>query len=231
MKSITCPSCGAPMLFTFENKYLRCEYCGSIVKDEIDVNTALLEEEIQSTINTKPYGWEFKLFFAALSLGVKQAQDKKNTFLSPLQLSKSISKKDIGQYLSFINNKMELLPTYTLKLHHIFSIDIPDAMGPDGLPGNSNKILIAANSIVSFYIQIINWGLEFHTLSVPDNLKGLVLTTKNIAKSILEDIEEFCYIGYNNFRNLQPGMKIPAQTTLVLRELDLSSFTSELKSL
>lgn len=231
MKSISCPSCGAPMLFIYENKYLKCEYCGSIVKDELDTNTTHFEEEIRLIIGTRPYAWEFKLFFAAVSLGIQRSQDNKNAFLSPLQLSRSISKKDIRQYLSLINNKMELLPTYTLKLHRIFSIDVPDAMGPDGLPGDAKKILNTANSIASFYIQILNWGLEFQTFPVPDNLKGLVLATKNIAKSILEDVEEFCYIGYNNFRNLRPGMKIPAQTSLVIRELDLSSFTNELRSL
>lgn len=231
MKSISCPSCGAPMLFIYENKYLKCEYCGSIVKDETNTNTSHFEKEVQSIINIKPYAWEYKLLFASISLGIQQAQEKKNTFLLPLQLSESISRNDVGPYLNFINNKIELLPTYINKLHHVFSIDVPEAMGPDGLPGDSNKILNAANSIVSFYGKLLNWGLEFQTRPIPDNLKGVVLAIKDIAKSMLEDVEEFSYIGYNNFCNLQPGMRVPEQTSLVLREMDLSSFMTELRSL
>lgn len=89
----------------------------------------------------------------------------------------------------------------------------------------------AANSIVSFYGKLLNWGLEFQTRPIPDNLKGVVLAIKDIAKSMLEDVEEFSYIGYNNFCNLQPGMRVPEQTSLVLREMDLSSFMTELRSL
>lgn len=231
MKTVSCPSCGAPMPFQYEGKFLKCEYCGSIFRGETDTSTLLLEKEVRSIINTKPYGWEFKLFFASISLGLQQVQGKKNAFLSPLQLSESISKRDMDRYLNFMNKQMELLPTYTLTLHRIFSIDIPEAMGPDGLPGDSNKILLAANSIVSFYIEILNWGLEFQTRSIPDNLKGIVLSAKDIAKSILEDVENFCYIGHNNFKNLQPGMKVPAQSALVLRPMNLSAFMSELRSL
>lgn len=54
MKSIVCPSCGAKLAFVFQQSYLKCEYCGNVIKDETVDDTVRLENEVQNILTAKP---------------------------------------------------------------------------------------------------------------------------------------------------------------------------------
>lgn len=78
MKSIVCPSCGAKLAFVFQQSYLKCEYCGNVIKDETVDDTVRLENEVQNILTDKPYMWEYKIIlYCHLSWTPKSQRAKK----------------------------------------------------------------------------------------------------------------------------------------------------------
>ena len=164
MKSIVCPSCGAKLAFVFQQSYLKCEYCGNVIKDETVDDTVRLENEVQNILTAKPYMWEYKLFYTAISLGLQKASVQKNKFLSPLHFVDK-NPQNTKYYLELLTAKVELLPIYYDSLYQIFQDDLPDALGLPGVPCDVQKLLDTAKSITSFYEQVLHWGIEFHMIS------------------------------------------------------------------
>ena len=233
METIICGHCGAPVFYDDGLGYGVCEYCGSIIKDREDAgeNRTNLDREVSYIMEVKPYAWEYKLLFAVLDSGLQKAGSLKQEMFRPLLLTDEAAKEEILRYVKWITGKLEKLQEYTEPLHRIFKVELPEAMGPPGQPGDETKLVNTANRIGSVYTGLIYWGLEFQVDATPINLKGLALEVRGMAGSILENMEHFCYQGRNHFAGLQPGMKVPKDTSLVLRELKMEQFMGELKKL
>lgn len=228
MKSIVCPSCGAKLAFVFQQSYLKCEYCGNVIKDETVDDTVRLENEVQNILTAKPYMWEYKLFYTAISLGLQKASVQKNKFLSPLHFVDK-NPQNTKYYLELLTAKVELLPIYYDSLYQIFQVDLPDALGLPGVPCDVQKLLDTAKSITSFYEQVLHWGIEFHIMAIPINLKDIFMLTKDIAVPLLEDVEESCYRALNILYNYQPGTKNQTDLPFIIRSPDVTPFMEEIE--
>lgn len=231
MKTYICKNCGAPVHYEASLHYGICDYCGSsLIDDEISLSTSL-DGEIQHILSARPYAWEHKLIFAVIASGIHKAHGLKTELFSPIPFSGNVSERDLLPYIKWMNQKLQKLPECTASLNRIFSCDLQKALGLPGLPGDAAGLVRASNDITSVYAQILYWGLEFRTTNMPGNLSGLAGASINMAKSLLEDIEYFCYVGRKSFTGLQPGMEVPQSVTLVLRPVKMNIFMDELHKL
>lgn len=91
------------------------------------------------------------------------------------------------------------------------------------------KLLDTAKSITSFYEQVLYWGIEFHIMAIPINLKDIFMLTKDIVVPLLEDVEESCYRALNVLYNYQPDTKNQTDLPFIIRSPDVTPFMEEIE--
>ena len=228
METIICGHCGAPVFYDDGLGYGVCEYCGSIIKDRGRRGRKPDESgQGKSAILWKWSRMCMGIQTAFCSSGLwpaegRQPQTGNVPSSAPHRWGRKeeILRYEVGSPASWRSFRVHRTA------HRIFKVELPEAMGPPGQPGDETKLVNTANRIGSVYTGLIYWGLEFQTDATPNNLKGLAL----------EGRKGMAGINSGGYRTLVTragiilqvfslAMKVPQDTSLVLRNWRWSNFS------
>lgn len=138
----------------------------------------------------QPYGWEYRLFFEVLSNGLRDCKNEKYDFIYGITLSPATYLQS-QNVIDFIQAKIKDLPRRIDVLSTLMKSVLPIAFGDQGVPGDADLIIYAANKFVDVYKSIISWSLEFKTIATEDIYNGLIKAFSQSCSETLNDIELF----------------------------------------
>lgn len=181
-------------------------------------------------------GWEYRLFAHILDDGLKMLADRKRDFNFGISLAPAKQLETLDEVIDYISLKIDQLSRAINVISTVVNRVIPEAFGPEGVSGDADSIIYAADRILSVYEMTIEWSLDFSSIATNDEYKGLVQSFTKMCGVTLNDIERFSK-EYNELINrMSSYVSSDGQTeiwtiTLKLNPPDAGDYFRELNKL
>ena len=139
----------------------------------------------------QPIAWEYRLFAQVLAQEISRIKRHK------LDLNYGIA-FGTGEHLSDSSEVFKYLSRKTAEAVRIVEIGslsinvaLKDALGPEGTPGDPEKIVYVAQRLAETYRQAIEWSLECKRVSVDDEFKKIIHLVGMLLNNVISETEQF----------------------------------------
>jgi len=112
----------------------------------------------------KPENWEYLLFAAVLSAGLKDAEPKWRDYrlAVSMNIGPFVPREDLGREFSA---RMDVISEIVARMEALLSPENQElAFGRPGEPGDEDLIEHLANRLIDFYEKILDWTTEVRSM-------------------------------------------------------------------
>jgi len=197
------------------------------------------EEEVEQLVEEKPRGWEYLLFGGVMLLGKQKLESKWSDFeigYAP-RTGKHLGEADGLKYLFERWSDLQSITDGAVKV--LTDENKVKAFGPDGEPGDPDRIYHAANHIVNAYGQLIDWAASLRSVAVPDVLMPAYEAAANVARQPAIEFREFIDENVKQLDKIPPylaneeshkgPLRIELTLTVTVDDSAISKYVSEVK--
>lgn len=140
----------------------------------------------------RPKAWEYRLFVHALAQEISRVKRHRFDLQHGLAFGKGEHLEGITEVLGWIRRRTAEARRLAGLATKIVNVALPDALGPDGVPGDAEKIVFVAQGLAETYRQSIEWGIEAHRVSLGDDeFNEIVRIVGTFQNNMISEIEEF----------------------------------------
>jgi len=190
----------------------------------------------------KPEAWEHLLLGEIFEQAIARNAELKRDLIYGFSFGKIIEKTEANEILEFINLKTNEMIAFSENFRILFDEVLPDALGAPGEPGNEEKIIYVGEKFGALYEFLLRWGLEFLSLSVKEEWKGVINALSKLWESPVSDIDAYMDKYKKNMKEailhiddykISESSTLPktVDLTLTLKEPNLDEFYVELEKL
>lgn len=190
----------------------------------------------------KPTGWEYLLLGEVLEQNFNRYIELKWDLMYGLSFGNTKKIADPNDLLEFLTSKTDGLLQITDNINVLFNNAIPDALGSPGEPGDEEKIIYVGEKFGAVYKSLLQWGLEFKTLSVDEEWSNVLTAMSKMWESPISDLDNYMEKYKSGMKKLilHPSNYMLSESseapetidlTLVLKSPDMEEYLSELEKL
>lgn len=198
--------------------------------------------KVLKIIVEKPDCWEHLLLGEILEQSFYQHNELRLDLTYGISYGKMQRISEVEDIFEFITLKIGGIQQIISNLNILFRDAIPEAVGAPGEPGDEEKIIYVGERIGQIYESILKWGMEFKTLSVDDDWRGLVNAVSKIWGSPIADLDDYI----EKYKAVMSEVRLhldkylisegdvsptTVDLSLTLKEPDLSDFYTELEKI
>ncbi len=186
----------------------------------------------------RPTAWEYRLFNHVLAQEISRLKRQRHDFTYGIAFGRSEHLADASEVYSWIGRKLAEGERLVDAVNPIVNVALQDALGPDGVPGDPEKLLYAAQRLAEMYRHAIEWAIDTRRVAVADDeykeivrivgtfLNNVITEVEVFSERILRETEE----AIANNLNLR-GEKKVLDFTLTITLFGLEEFRQEMKRL
>jgi hypothetical protein len=138
----------------------------------------------------RPFAWEYRLFEKLLAKEIADSQHLRLTakYGDP-QVSPAAGLPE-PQVFEWLQDRMHALTALVETSDRLVNVGLQEALGPQGEPGDPQKLFDVAHRLGDVYRSAIHWSLDFGRPRVPTLLQRLVQLTSRSGGVLTAGIEE-----------------------------------------
>jgi hypothetical protein len=184
----------------------------------------------------KPIAWEHRLFLRMLADQIAAGQYLKWDAEYGICTTPTEKCDDLPKTLNAISRKMTQIGRLVDALSTLINKTLTVAVGPPGQPGDVTQIAYTARRTGEIFRALIQWGIDFKKLDVPEPLTKLVAIASGFNRQVIASIEDMSEgmlkemnQALERVANGEKGITVSFNVKLQLP--DIGAFTNELNSL
>ncbi len=174
-----------------------------IQSSPVPTNLRSLEGEALRLIIERPPHWEYLLYCEVLEAKLSELASAKRDAELGIALEGHRQHKSLREFHPWLSSMIHALPTLISTVNTLISQDVvTDAFGPQGTPGNPERIVYLADRMALVYGEAIKWmqsvrGVVTHEIF--DTLKGIVARTPS---NLIHDVDLYLTTFKSEMREL-----------------------------
>lgn len=152
----------------------------------------LYPERIKEIELKREPAWEYRLLIESAILNYNWLRKYREQKLVLWKAGENAVKMEyLTRLLGFLQDQIDKLQDYVHQLESCINIDIKEAIGPRGVPGDAVKIVAATEKLMSIYKSVIKWRLSFRSLHTEREYKKVIEEFCDCIESLCENMDVF----------------------------------------
>lgn len=164
-----------------------------------------------------PPAWEYRLFAQALTDEIDEQYIAREQHRLGIAFGVS-PVSNLYEFVNFAAVKNEEARKFLENFNTLFSDALPQALGPEGLPGDARQIAFIAVQVAGIYKRCLEWSQQVRLAAVIEDAAETTEAMARFVDAIIEPIEEY---GPYCLREIERGLRDGTTESPVLLELTL----------
>jgi hypothetical protein len=161
----------------------------SFVREKLGWMGLESERAIEIAVN-KPDSWEFRLIEELLRTKLLGVTSGYKELKAGLVFTPTTILTDV-EFIDWLNASTQDFLRLVEILQNIFDVELIDAVGPPGTPGDAEKIRVMVERIADFCRELLAWERNMIGITPPQELKPIKDKLRGWSSSIIEDVQAF----------------------------------------
>lgn len=136
----------------------------------------------------KPAGWEYRLFAHALIDGVHGHHRSRRRHETGIPLGLG---EDVQDPLTWLRARFGDAMRMSQGLSTLLNTTLQEGLGPEGVPGNAEKIVFVAETIADVYADALQWSARIRAANMDEHFTQLRSIVSRMLDDLIRQVREF----------------------------------------